>query len=334
MSFVASNLPHSVTVCANARLHLGFLDLNGGFGRHFGSLGLSLESPRIEINLQAADKISATGPVSDRAKQFAQTLLHDFKPGSGVAMQLTNEIPTHAGLGSGTQLALAVGRGLSELYDLNIPHSDIALKLERGARSGIGIGAFEQGGFLVDGGHTKTNSLPPIIARMDFPEQWRIILIQDCACEGLHGQAEKDAFAQLPPVSETQVGAMCRSLVMRVLPSLAEQDITEFGNAITQIQNSVGDHFAPAQGGRYYSPTVAESLNWMLQNGAAGVGQSSWGPTGFALCESENDASILVNKIRKNVRNENSITYQIVEAKNCGSDVHVERALHQAASTG
>lgn len=334
MSFVATNLPHSVTVCANARLHLGFLDLNGGYGRHFGSLGLSLDSPYIEINLIGANKISANGPASDRAIQFAQTLLQEFDSDLGVTMHLANEIPAHAGLGSGTQLALAVGRGLSDLYNLNIPHREIALKLERGARSGIGIGAFEQGGFLVDGGHTKTNSLPPIIARMDFPEQWRIILIHDRAREGLHGQAEKDAFAQLPPVSEQQVGQMCRLLVMRVLPSLVERDIAEFGDAITQIQNSVGDHFAPAQGGRYYSSTVADSLNWMLQNGAAGVGQSSWGPTGFALCETENNARALVDKISMSTRSEKSISFQIVKARNSGSDITVKQTPQQIASTG
>ncbi len=334
MSSLASNLPHSVTVCANARLHLGFLDLNGGYGRHFGSLGLALESPKMQIRLCAAESVSVSGPASDRAVVFARTLLQEFGADRGVAMQLENEIPVHAGLGSGTQLALAVGRGLSALYNLNIPHSDIALKLERGARSGIGIGAFERGGFLVDGGHTKSNSLPPIIARMDYPERWRIILIHDTACEGLHGQAEKDAFAQLPPVSDARVGEMCRSLVMRVLPALAEQDIAEFGDAITQIQNSIGDHFAPAQGGRYCSPVVADCLNWMLQNGAAGVGQSSWGPTGFALCDSESNAHLLVDNIKKTTRGGKSISFQIVKARNSGSDVRVDRALHQFANTG
>jgi predicted sugar kinase len=35
----------TVSVTVPARLHLGFLDLDGGLGRRFGSLGMALDGP-------------------------------------------------------------------------------------------------------------------------------------------------------------------------------------------------------------------------------------------------------------------------------------------------
>ncbi len=313
---------------------MGFLDLNGGCGRHFGSLGLSLASPSIDIDLRPAREVCAVGPMAERAAQFAGMLLDEFNPSVGVNIELKHGIPAHAGLGSGTQLALALGRGLSDLYGLKLNYRDIAIKLGRGARSGIGIGAFEIGGFLVDGGHTAVDSVAPIIARMEFPEQWRIILVHDFTKEGLHGDDEKEAFSKLPPMSEDFVGQMCRTLVMCVLPALAENDISEFGAAITQIQNCIGDHFEPVQGGRYYSLAVAERLNWMLSNGAAGVGQSSWGPTGFAVCENRADAQKVVDSMQKNIRLDDKIEYQIVKATNRGSEVTINSLTNHDVEVG
>ena len=40
-------------------------------------------------------------------------------------------------------------------------------------------------------------------------------------------------------------------------------------------------------GGAYMSPLVAGALDWLSSLGLAGIGQSSWGPTGFAFIASE-----------------------------------------------
>lgn len=61
---------------------------------------------------------------------------------------------------------------------------------ERGIRSGIGIGAFRSGGLLVDGGRGLETDIPPIISRMDFPQQWRILLVFDTRQQGVHRAQE------------------------------------------------------------------------------------------------------------------------------------------------
>ena len=74
---------------------------------------------------------------------------------------------------------------------------------------------------------------------------------------------------------------------MRLLPAVAEADLGAAGLAIGELQRVVGDYFAPAQGARFTSPDVAEILAWIEGQGSPASGQSSWGPTGFALLPDE-----------------------------------------------
>lgn len=292
--------PGWLSVTAPARLHLGFVDLNGSLGRRFGSLGLALEQPATQIVLRLAGQTSASGPDSARALQYARTLLAQFGQTAGVEIMVEQIIPSHAGLGSGTQLALAVGSGITRLLELPLSTAEIAARLQRGARSGIGIGAFDQGGFLVDGGRGDATRVPPLITRLAFPEDWRVLLIFDEREQGVHGEAEHQAFAELPEFSDERAGELCRLLLMQALPALAEADIGAFGEAISRIQQHIGSYFAPLQGGeRFTSPAVAAALAWLTRHGAHGVGQSSWGPTGFAFVADERQGRQLLAALRK-----------------------------------
>jgi beta-RFAP synthase len=199
-------------------------------------------------------------------------------------------VPAHAGLGSGTQIALAVAAALRRLHGLPLDPRGDAVRLGRGARSGIGIGLFDAGGVVLDGGRGEREEPPPVIARLPFPEKWRVLLVLDPRRSGVHGADELDAFSALPLFHEEDAAHLCRLALMRALPALAEEDIAAFGAAITEIQACVGDHFAPAQGGRFASPTVAAALDLLAEAGASGYGQSSWGPTGFAFAPDEAEA--------------------------------------------
>jgi beta-RFAP synthase len=210
---------------------------------------------------------------------------------------LRDAIPAHAGLGSGTQLALAVAAALRRLegYDLDVPGD--AEHLQRASRSGIGAGLFVQGGLIVDGGHGTRKGTPPVLARLAFPESWRIVLVMDRGIKGVHGDDERAAFAALPQFSENASADICRSVLMQALPAIAESDIAQFGRAIAHIQTILGDYFTPAQGGRYTSAAVGTIVAALGKAGAHGPGQSSWGPTGFAFAESASEAQYLVDQI-------------------------------------
>lgn len=288
-----SGRPTAVRVTAPARLHLGFLDLEGGLGRRFGSLGLTIEgfATRVRLEPAATGRVEGTAELG-RARRALETLREAWRL-PPVRATVEAVIPAHVGLGSGTQLGLALGVGLARLFGRGEGAREVAQLLERGARSGIGIGAFAQGGFILDGGRSGEGAPPPVTARLPFPEGWRLLLILDRAREGLHGPGEVGAFQALPPYTPELAGELCRRVVMQLLPGLATADLAAVGAAIGEIQKRVGDYFAPAQGGRFTSPAVAELLAWLEAQGVTGVGQSSWGPTGFAILESAEAAERL-----------------------------------------
>ena len=289
----------SVTVTASARLHLGFLDMNGGLGRRFGSLGLAIDYPATRLTLRRAAVPSTAGPDAGRAAHYLAQLAHRFGLAEVYGLTVHEAIPAHAGLGSGTQLALAVAAALRRLEGLPPEPANDAHLLRRGARSGIGLGLFEQGGFIVDGGHGAATATPPVVARLTFPPQWRVIVVLDPRTEGVHGGDEQAAFARLADFDAALAAEICRLVLIKALPALAEQDIGSFGDAIARLQEIAGDYFAPAQGGApYTSAAVARVMDELRLYGAKGIGQSSWGPTGFAFAADAMEARRLCDLVK------------------------------------
>jgi beta-ribofuranosylaminobenzene 5'-phosphate synthase len=287
---VASRNPADVTVTVPARLHLGFFDLHGGLGRRFGSIGVAISELQTRIAIERAPATEITGPESDRVERYVETMRRDLGLAGGHRVNILDAVPAHAGLGSGTQLALAVAAGVRRLHDLPLDVAADAIRLDRGARSGAGVGLFHHGGLVVDGGRGPAMQPAPVISRMAVPKSWCILVILDPSRQGKHGVEEIAAFEQLPQFSAELAAQLCRLVLMKALPSLAEQDLAEFGAAITEIQQRLGDYYAPAQGGSHFmSPDVAAVVEALARAGATGIGQSSWGPTAFAFAPSRAD---------------------------------------------
>jgi beta-ribofuranosylaminobenzene 5'-phosphate synthase len=306
----------TIKVRAPARLHLGFLDLHGGLGRLFGSLGIGLNDIYTELDVRCSNEPEYIGESALRAQKYTERMLAHLNIRSSVRLQIHKAIPEHAGLGSGTQMALAVGSAISKLFDADLSLADIARILDRGNRSGIGIGAFERGGFIVDAGRSSTTEVPPVISQLYFPDSWRFVLVLDKKRQGVHGQEEKKAFGTLAKMDESISANLCRLLVMQVLPAIAEQDCGLFGSAVTTIQASMGEYFKSIQSGIYTSAEVGEVLTRLHTMGASGVGQSSWGPTGFAIYASETDAYQALKEIRSNWQSDSNLELMICKAHN------------------
>ena len=290
----ASPMSASITVTIPARLHLGFLDLNGGLGRRFGSIGLAISNLRTKIVLRRGSKNQVSGPERQRVMHHIRKMVQRLALNDAHAVKVLEVVPAHAGLGSGTQLALAVAAGMRRLHDLPLDIEGDAIHLGRGARSGVGIGLFHRGGLVVDGGCGRKEVPAPIVSHIGFPERWRIIVVLDPARRGIHGAAEAAAFAKLPPFPDDDAAQLCRLVIMKALPAVADHDIVNFGSAIKELQARLGDYFAAAQGGtRFTSPDVAAVLAALDREGAFGIGQSSWGPTGFAFAATPEEADRL-----------------------------------------
>jgi beta-RFAP synthase len=196
--------------------------------------------------------------------------------------------------------------------------------LGRGKRSGIGLNLFEQGGLIVDGGHGALTRSPPVITRLAFPENWRVVLIFDQAGEGLSGRAEAAAFAALAPLPEALAARICHVTLMSLLPAAIEQDFASFSGAIAEVQAIVGDYFAPAQAaGRYTSCRVRRAVEHVQRVcGLTGVGQSSWGPTAFVFVDTQAAAEAVVNELQTSCGDEQGLGFLISTARNRGAVIH------------
>jgi len=288
-----------------ARLHMGFLDMHGGLGRRFGSLGVGLEKPRLVLEAAPAPELTCEGPGAEAALEFAECYCQAFLSCGGEVpvkahIRIVEMIPRHVGLGSGTQLALAVGTALARLGGIEAGVSNLALAMGRGRRSRVGIGSFEAGGFMVDGGRrVGEEALPPILLRRALPRDWRFVVVTPEVEPGLCGEHEDQAFDELARPSEERAGRIARLLVMSMLPALVENDIESFGAALTDIQRLVGDSFSPVQGGRYANRVSGRLIDDLLALGAVGAGQSSWGPTVYGLVRGENAARTLKQELER-----------------------------------
>ena len=312
---------------------MGFLDPSASLKRKFGSLGVALKEIATEITVRRAPVLSVTGPQSGRVRKYVEQLTAALAVPGNLHVEIQRAIPEHVGLGSGTQMALAVGFAVNHLFDLGFSVREIAGLTERGARSGIGIGTFEKGGLIVDGGRSSATGTPPTIARINVPSRWRFILVFDEREQGLNGSGELQAFRKLPPFSESRAARICHLLLMKGLPALVEEDIDAFGDTITEIQQSVGDYFAPAQGGRFMNPEVEKAVAWLGERGAVAMGQSSWGPTGFCLVDSEDRARSLMREMTSLSACSSELRVEIASPENDGEDCRWH-AFHEARPVG
>jgi beta-RFAP synthase len=317
-----------VRVEAPARLHLGFLDPAGTLGRRFGSLGLVVGGAVTVVELWRSDADRASAADEACAAELPRAVAHleALRRATGrsapLHLHLASVLPAHAGLGSGTQLALAVGRAFATLLDEPLGSMQVARLTGRGRRSGVGIAGFDQGGLLLDGGPRADGTPAPLLSRLTLPASWRVLLALDPRRRGLAGDAEKAALATLPPLPREAAAEICHEVLMRVLPGAAAGEFAPFAEGLARMQALLGRHFAPAQQGRCYtSEAVGRVIEWIGARTAAATGQSSWGPTGFAIVPSASDADAAIAAARAAGVVDPALELRVVRARDHGAVV-------------
>ncbi|WP_346865276.1 beta-ribofuranosylaminobenzene 5'-phosphate synthase [Methanocalculus sp. MSAO_Arc2] len=230
-----------------------------------------------------------------RAADAARAVISHFGISGGASIVLHTLLPRHSGLGSGTQLALAAGRAVAELYSRSVSAVDLARITGRGGTSGIGTAAFDAGGFIIDGGHSfgegeeKSMFSPssasrgvapaPVTFRHTFPDDWQILLVTPEVPPGASEEAEVDIFSEYCPVPLEEVQEICHLVMMQMLPALVEGDMKEFGCVVNRLQEiGFKRHEVELQ------PDNVRNLPALLcEAGAYGAGLSSFGPTVYAI---------------------------------------------------
>ena len=316
-----------VKITTPSRLHFSLLDLNGALGRVDGGFGLAITEPNFQIVAETATGIHVSASVyRERAITVVQRLQQIY-PFPGIQLTFESEIPMHCGFGSGTQLALGIAQAINVLYQLGLDLQELAQAVGRGGTSGIGIAAFDTGGFIVDGGHRfpqqKASFLPsaaaadvqppPILLRYAFPESPLLIVLPNCS--RIYGDTEVELFRTLCPQPEWVAQKLSHILLLQVLPALIEGDMSTFGKALNNIQTFGWKKVEiEAQG-----IELQLTLDYLRATEAFGAGVSSWGP---AICVIAADIDRLKRETEAFLKTlPNGGTCFITQTNNCGARV-------------
>jgi beta-ribofuranosylaminobenzene 5'-phosphate synthase len=289
-------------VRAPSRLHFGLFHAlpEPGAARQFGGVGLMVADPGLTVTARPAGDWSADGPLAGRALDFARRFAATVEPGRLPPHTLFVETtaPEHTGLGTGTQLGLAVARALATSAGLDLGVAELARRTGRGRRSAVGVHGFARGGFIVEAGRRGGDALGALVVRADFPPDWRLVLACPAGAAGLFGPDEARVFASptTDPAAARRADELCRLVLLEMLPALAATDLAAFGAALTAFNRTAGAPFAPHQGGPY-APAAAEQIGRWRAAGAVGIGQSSWGPTAFAVAADPAQADALARAV-------------------------------------
>ncbi len=293
-----------------SRLHLTLIDLNGSLGRIDGGVGLTLKEPRMVLEMEPEDTeivVEFKNPdnlssnlISDyqeKIRTSAHRMMDYLQLDGGYKFIVHETYPSHSGLGSGTQISLAVGKLLADLGNQIIDVPQIASVVGRGGTSGIGVASFENGGFIIDGGHHHSEkpgflpssaseaSPPPIIAKYDFPNDWKVVLVIPDVRKNVSGKNEVNIFKEYCPIPLNEVQKLSHLLLMKMMPAILECDLDAFGETVNSIQN-IGFKKIENQ---LQKPLIGEIMDKLRDAGAPGVGMSSFGPTIYAITDSPKD---------------------------------------------
>ncbi len=317
--------PKTVTVTTGSRLHFGLLTHRPQSGREFGGLGVMIDSPGWQVTVSTtapnAAPVTETGSevsndtpvdVSEEAslacsdiEERVHRILNcwteagnsNVAAASRLTVHVEKAIPGHRGLGSGTQLGLAIGCALSELSgEEGVSAATIAERTGRGLRSAVGTWGFESGGLIVDGGKLPQQTVGTCVSRCDFPEAWRFLLIAPADGHGLSGADEIAAFERLQGMPTNRTERLCRVALMDLLPAIADADISAASSALTEYGRISGEYFSAVQGGVFADDRMVEMARHVAQRGR-GFFQTSWGPTCAAVCENDEELADLRDEL-------------------------------------
>jgi beta-ribofuranosylaminobenzene 5'-phosphate synthase len=301
------------------------IDMNGEIGRVDGGAGLTLSSPNIKIKAEEADGTLIEGlqVFAERMRKAAEVLLPE---GKGVKITIEEQMPAHVGFGSGTQSALAAAAAVNELYGLGKSVRELAFAVKRGGTSGIGVTAFEKGGFIVDGGHkfkdkgafmpSAASKVPPgpVLFREDFPDWDLVVAIPND--KGMHDQQEIDIFQKFCPLPIEEVREVSHVVLMKMMPAVIEEDIESFGAAVNHVQ-TVGFNKRES----LIWPNFVKDIASFMRSRSYGAGVSSFGPVVYSFVDNKAEGRQLQAEVQAMLDESVGGTAMMTKARNSGAEI-------------
>ncbi|MBS0264414.1 MAG: beta-RFAP synthase [Planctomycetes bacterium] len=319
----AANLPHptDVTVTTGARLHFGMFSVGQPDIRAYGGVGMMIDRPGFSIRVREVERSTRLcGRWDKRVAMILERLRAERWLGP-LSVELLASPEAHSGLGSGTQLGMALAHAVSKLSGEEAPApEELARRAGRGLRSALGLHGYAVGGLLVEAGHRQSDEISPLISRVTVPADWRCLLIRPRDAVGISGSTETQGFASLAPMPTTTTDRLCRLALLELVPAVMENDFDNACRAIREFGQLVGAYFAPVQGGVFASPQIRRLEAELIARNVTGYGQSSWGPTLFVLCPHTDAAADLARDLAATTDGQNC-EYTIASPLNQGAQI-------------
>ena len=327
-----------ISVISPSRIHLSLIDLNGSIGRIDGGIGFGISYPetRVEVSIETDSQNPIIIEANEEHKPLIKFVISALEESYNISFDrlkvtIKSFCKPHIGLGSKTQLLLSLAKALSLLKNLDVSTYDLCKIVKRGGTSGIGYSVFDKGGFILDGGHSfgekkdKTSFLPSsasdappalFLAKYDVPTSWKIILmtlnVESCAFD----KTEVNAFQKGCPIPLDQVKDISHNILMRVIPSLLTNNLSEFGDGINSIQRLGFKNVEMSLA----HPEVLKLIEYAIGIGAKCAALSSFGPTVAIIEDEPEKINGIVKKIQKQFE-EFAPEIIITEANNTGARI-------------
>jgi beta-ribofuranosylaminobenzene 5'-phosphate synthase len=198
--------------------------------------------------------------VIDITDKFIQKLIDEFSITEcdkfPLKITIWDFLYAHTGLGSKTQMALAIASAIIQILELKKKVDILEIEkltdmVGRGGTSGIGFRAFDSGGFILDCGHrfgeneekqsflpsSASNAKPArTILRYEFPENWHVLVVILNVPAGASNIKEVNVFQKHCPIPIEEVQQVSHHILMQLLPGIIERDLPTFGKAINEIR--------------------------------------------------------------------------------------------------
>ncbi|MBD3255617.1 MAG: hypothetical protein GF383_11030 [Candidatus Lokiarchaeota archaeon] len=328
-----------IRITTPCRIHLSLIDENGYTGRVDGGIGLMLDRPNVVFeatNSANKFKIECNKYYRESVEVINQKASKVFKTfninNKNFRFYLKRYYPSHVGLGSKTQLSLAIATAITKLKQIDVSTKDLTKLVGRGGTSGIGWRGFETGGFILDGGHDfgkgkeKETFLPSsaaeganpalTILRYSIPENWRIVLVIPNVRKGAFGDEEVSVFQKHAPIPKKEVNEVSHQILMKIIPGILKKDLQCFGEGLKRIQ-SIGFKQIEIE---LQHDIVKNLLEFFENYSVKCYGMSSFGPSVLAITETESEARKLFVEVHDFLKNRGGHIY-ICKPNNKGARI-------------
>lgn len=313
-----------VIIKAPAHLHTGNFDLNGELGRLYGTVGFAVDVP-IEVVVEKSEN-GGLQANEKWAKKYTRVFSEKFGI-DGIKVEVKSKIKPLVGLGYVTTVALAIGKAISELYRLNLSVEEIALTAKRGLITAMGIYAFKNGGFIVEGGfrvEMREKMVPPLIFRGDVPENWFFVIAVPENSAGkiveMREKLEDEILFNLPKMPAEMASELSRLVLVKMIPAFIERDLKTFGESLTAFNAKLGEFWGRYQKSKYCDEVVEGCIEIMLKRSTCAC-QSSWGPTVYSIVEGRKKANELSADLKSFLEKNGGGDVFCVNANNRGAEI-------------